>query len=105
MEARINHLVSILVLIASLWPFAAAPQAYAAGYKTTNFTVSAFTPELAKEIGDQAEVYRHQLAIEWLGKELPAWSKTCPITAQVAPNLGAGGATSFVFDRGEVYGW
>ena len=25
--------------------------------------------------------------------------------AQIAPHLGAGGATSFVFDRGEVFGW
>ena len=79
--------------------------ANAAGYKTTNFIVAAPSAELAKEIGDQAEVYRRQLAIEWLGKELPAWSKPCPIHAQVAPNLGAGGATSFVFDRGEVFGW
>jgi hypothetical protein len=79
--------------------------ANAAGYKTTNFTVSAPTPQLAKEIGDQAEVYRKQLSIEWLGQELPTWSKPCPIHADVAPNKGAGGATSFIFDRGEVYGW
>ena len=77
----------------------------AAGYKTTNFVVSAPTPQLAKEIGDTAEVCRRQLAIEWLGEEMPPWSKPCPINAQVAPNLGAGGATSFVFDRGEVFGW
>ncbi len=84
---------------------AAAHQASAAGYKTRNFVVSAPTPQLAKEIGDQAEQCRKDLAIEWLGKELPAWSQPCPIQAQVAPNLGAGGATSFVFDRGEVFGW
>jgi hypothetical protein len=60
---------------------------------------------LAKEIGDQAEIYRRQLAIEWLGQELPDWSKPCPIRADVAPNKGAGGATSFIFDRGEVFGW
>jgi hypothetical protein len=76
-----------------------------AGYKTTNFVVNAPSPQLAKEIGDQAEVFRKQLAVEWLGKELPAWSKPCPIHAQVASNLGAGGATSFVFDHGEVFGW
>jgi hypothetical protein len=75
----------------------------AAGYKTRNFTVSAPTPELAKEIGDAAEAWRKQLSIEWLGKEMPPWSKSCPINAKLAP--GAGGATSFVFDRGEVFGW
>ena len=27
------------------------------------------------------------------------------MTVQVGPNLGAGGATTFVFDHGEVFGW
>lgn len=76
-----------------------------AGYRTTNFTVSAPTPQLAKEIGDTAEHWRRQLAHEWLGQELPAWPQPCPIKAQVAQHLGAGGATSFVFDRGQVFGW
>ncbi|MDZ4657315.1 MAG: hypothetical protein SH868_07010 [Bythopirellula sp.] len=76
-----------------------------AGYRTPNFVVDAPTPQLAKEIGDFAETYRKELSVEWLGKELPTWSKPCPIKAHVQPNLGAGGATSFVFDRGEVFGW
>ena len=63
------------------------------------------TPELAEEIGKLAEVYRHDLAIEWLGKAMPNWAQPCPIHAQVEPQLGAGGATSFVFDHGEVFGW
>jgi hypothetical protein len=75
----------------------------AAGYKTRNFTVTAPTPQLAKEIGDAAEVWRRELAIEWLGQEMPPWSKPCPIEAKL--ERGAGGATSFVFDRGEVFGW
>jgi hypothetical protein len=79
--------------------------AHAAGYRTTNFVVSAPSPALAKEIGDTAEAWRKKLSIEWLGEEMPTWSKTCPINADVAPNKGAGGATSFVFDRGEVFGW
>ncbi len=106
MEARFARVVpasALLVCICLVAPGSIAQAA--AGYKTTNFVVSAPTPQLAKEIGDQAEVYRKQLAIEWLGKELPAWSKPCPISAQVQPNLGAGGKTSFVFDRGEVFGW
>jgi hypothetical protein len=79
--------------------------ARAAAYRTANFTVAAPTPQLAKEIGDAAEQSRKSLALEWLGRELPNWSKPCPIHATVAPNLGAGGATSFIFDRGEVFGW
>src|SRR6187401_369611 len=100
MEARSTRVVSFSTLLAVL-AIGAAPTAHAAGYKTTNFTVSAPTAQLAKEIGDQAEVYRKQLSILWLGQELPQWSKACPIHADVAPGKGAGGATSFVFDRGE----
>lgn len=82
-----------------------ASQTRAGAYRTANFTVAAPTPQLAKEIGDAAEHWRRELALEWLGKELPRWAKPCPIKARVAPNLGAGGATSFVFDRGQVFGW
>ncbi|HZZ30048.1 MAG TPA: hypothetical protein VFE46_18775 [Pirellulales bacterium] len=60
---------------------------------------------MAEEIGKAAEHYRHDLAIMWLGAAMPNWSQPCPIHADVAPNLGAGGATSFVFDRGEVFDW
>ena len=78
---------------------------FAAGYRTANFVVEAPSPQLAQKIGDAAEQYRHDLAIEWIGQPLPRWSQPCPITAEVAPALGAGGATSFVFDRGEVFNW
>jgi hypothetical protein len=104
MEARFTWAVpaSAFLVCLCLSPLGSVAEA-AAGYKTTNFVVSAPSPQLAKEIGDQAEVYRKQLAIEWLGKELPAWSKPCPINAEL--KSGAGGATSFVFDRGEVFNW
>ena len=79
--------------------------AQAAGHRTANFIVDAPTEQLARRIGDAAEQYRHDLSVEWLGAPLPRWSRPCPIKAQVAPHLGAGGATSFVFDAGEVFGW
>jgi len=83
----------------------AGTHAMAAGYRTANFIIDAPTELLARKIGDAAEQYRHTLAIEWLGSPLPRWSRPCPITAQVGAHLGAGGATSFVFDRGEVFNW
>jgi hypothetical protein len=76
-----------------------------ASYRTQNFIVQAPTQELAQEIGKAAEAYRRDLAVEWLGKPMPNWSSPCPITAKVDERLGAGGATSFQFDRGEVFGW
>ena len=90
------------IALAALGP---AGTAVAAGYRTANFVVEAPTENLARKIGDAAEQYRQTLAVEWTGSPLPRWSRPCPITAQVAPHLGAGGATSFVFDRGEVFNW
>jgi hypothetical protein len=95
MEARLVGAAVLAVAIASL----------GASYPTTNFVVDAPTLEMARKIGDAAERYRHDLAIEWTGKVMPTWSQRCPIKARVAANLGAGGETSFVFERGEVFGW
>ena len=99
MEARLHTVSAALVLTALL-----STPLQAAGYRTTNFTVDAPTPQLAQAIGDMAEHWRRELAVEWLGRELPNWSRPCPIKAKIKPGL-AGGATSFVFDQGEVFGW
>jgi hypothetical protein len=107
MEARVFRFVPRTAVFIGLGGILACCQVStllaAAGYKTRNFTVTAPTPQLAKEIGDAAEAWRRQLSIEWLGKEMPPWSKPCPIESKL--ENGAGGATSFVFDRGEVFGW
>ena len=106
MDAHVSRRLrrpALLLALAALLSFGNLAQG--AGYRTVNFTVDAPTPQLAKEIGDSAEVWRRDLAVEWLGKELPRWTEPCPIKASVAHNLGAGGATSFIFNAGEVYGW
>ena len=77
----------------------------AASFRTPNFVVEAPSPELAEQIGRAAEKYRAELAEHWLGQRLRNWARPCPITAKVAPNLGAGGVTTFYFERGEVFGW
>lgn len=117
MDARPNRLrtfvrgATLLALLAATPGVVAAPpespvsMRRAAGYQTQNFVVRAPSAALAREIGDTAERLREELAIEWIGRPMPAWKEPCPITAQVAPSLGAGGATSFVFDRGQVFGW
>jgi hypothetical protein len=92
------HLVRGAILVAAI-------TSMAANYRTANFVVSAPSSSSAEQIGRAAEKYRKALAVEWLGQEMPNWSQPCPISAQVADHLGAGGATSFVFEHGEVFGW
>ena len=81
-----------------------------ASYRTQNFIVEAPTPQLAEEFGRAAETFRNELAIEWLGRELPPWREPCPINTTVGPEVGAGGATTFMFDQDaagqpQVFGW
>lgn len=107
MEARLKTLArrGAMRLITTALVILAALPAWAAGARTQNFIVTAATQDLANEIASSAEAFRRDLAIEWLGKELPNWPQPCPITAQVQPNLGAGGATSFMFSGGKPHGW
>ncbi len=69
-----------------------------ASYRTRNFMVTAATPDLAREVCEEAERFRRELALDWLGHELAPWPAPCPIHVKVGPNLGAGGATSFAFN-------
>ncbi|MCS6852089.1 MAG: hypothetical protein NZ700_13080 [Gemmataceae bacterium] len=72
-----------------------------ASYRTPNFLVEAATPQIAQQIGQAAEHYRRDKALEWLGREMPPWPQPCPIRVTVTWS-GAGGATSFAFDHGQV---
>lgn len=76
-----------------------------ARHRSENFIVDTADPRLAPQIAAAAEKFRHDLAVEWLGKPMPNWAQPCVMSVQVGPHLGAGGATTFMFDRGEVYGW
>ncbi|MEX0979172.1 MAG: hypothetical protein WDZ48_09985, partial [Pirellulales bacterium] len=92
-------------LVARCAVLAAAVLSLGASYRTPNFIVEAPTADAAEKIGRAAETYRRQLALDWTGKEMSNWARPCPITANVADHLGAGGATSFVFEHGEVFDW
>lgn len=73
-------------------------------HRTPNFVVNAPTPEFARAVGEHAEHFRHEIAVAWLDKPLPKWYKPCQLTVKVG-QMGSGGATTFAFDRGEVFGW
>ena len=85
--------------------FATVSTTFAASHRTANFIVTAPNRALAKEIAEAAEGFRHNLSMEWLGRELPQWQRPCPILAHVRPNLGAGGKTSFSFRNRQPFDW
>ncbi|MEK6236235.1 MAG: hypothetical protein N2C14_16135, partial [Planctomycetales bacterium] len=85
--------------------WAVLPLLLGAGFRTPNFIVNAPDEAFARQVGEEAERFRKELAREWLGEEMPRWSRPCPITVQAGSHLGAGGATSFSFHHGEVFGW
>lgn len=96
MEARFFRCVLVgLVAVFSL----------GASHRSANFVVSAPTAELAAEVSQAAERYRESLAVDWLGKKIPNWADPCEMSVRVGPNMGAGGATTFVFENGQVFGW
>jgi len=83
--------------IALVFALAASPEtAVAANYETANFVVEAPSAELAKKFGDAAEFYRSEKALAWLGREMPAWPRKCPLQVQITMGS-AGGATTFTF--------
>lgn len=75
-----------------------------AKHRSPNFVVTASTPEQAKKVAVAAESYRRDLAIYWLGRALPNWSRPCSIRVR-AGKLAAAGETRFQFVRGEVLNW
>lgn len=81
-----------------------ATPADAAVYRTSNFVVTAPSDSIARQVGKTAEKWRKRLALQWLGKEMPRWYKPCKVRVKVG-QIGAGGATTFSFDRGHVFGW
>ena len=103
MEARFLRTVAFMTALFTAALVGASAQA--ANYRTQNFLVTAPSDAFAKQVGDEAERFRKELSLEWLGYELPAWAQPCPISVKVGANLGAGGVTSFSFDRGQVFGW
>lgn len=108
MDARPQRVSMLLAAVCSVVFSLATPSipaAIAASVRSQNFIVSAPTPEYARRVCEAAEQFRRDLAIEWLGRELPAWQDICPIQVQVGPHLGAGGATTFTFINNQPRDW
>lgn len=73
-------------------------------HETANFLVTAADQSIARKVAEAAEHYRRELAVYWLGKPMPTWSRPCRVSVNVGA-LGAGGQTTFQFVNGEVLNW
>ncbi|HEV7281021.1 MAG TPA: hypothetical protein VGN57_12525 [Pirellulaceae bacterium] len=98
MEARLYRIAAAVAILASGF----GAHAFAASVRTQNFIIQADTQEFAERTAQLAEQYRRDLALEWLGAELPPWREPCPI--RVIFDRAAQGVTSFVFDGRGVPG-
>lgn len=78
-----------------------APLLCGAAHRTANFAVEAPTADAARRVAEHAEVCRKHVALAWLGRELPAWPRPCPIKVTLTAGE-AGGLTSFGFGQGRV---
>jgi hypothetical protein len=98
MEARAS--LAMLATISMLICCFLCPSNVAAQYRaqTTNFTVVGPDSQLTQIVAREAERYRKELAMEWLGRELPTWREKCPIEIELSRY--AGGETSFAFVDG-----
>jgi len=75
-----------------------------ASHRTPNFVVNAPALDEARQVGVAAEEYRRRLAIYWLGKDLPRWSRPCTLTARTG-SYGPSGKTTFQFVGKHVTNW
>ncbi|MBX7102560.1 MAG: hypothetical protein K1X57_00660 [Gemmataceae bacterium] len=91
---RRRHFFSLIALV-----LAAAPAAAESQLRTQNFLVHAPNAQIAEQFGRQAEFFRRQKAIEWLGQEMPPWNQPCPLYVKPTMSNG-GGATSFDYRNG-----
>jgi hypothetical protein len=70
-----------------------------ANYRSANFAVEAPTAAIAQDLGQTAERLRKDLAVTWLGKEMPAWAEPCPLEVKVTAGR-PGGVSTINFDDG-----
>ncbi|TWU60532.1 hypothetical protein Poly51_08080 [Rubripirellula tenax] len=90
-----GHVVAFCAVIVSVVTGLAVHDASAANFRTQNFLIQAPDPQLARAVGDAAERYRKDLAVYWLGSELPTWPMPCPVVVVAGPHLAAQGETNY----------
>ncbi len=79
MEARLSQAALAVAAFVSFGFSLGLSSAWGASVRTQHFIVTAPSQDLALQVAQHAEKFRRDLAIEWLGHELPPWRDMCPI--------------------------
>jgi hypothetical protein len=93
----LRHMKKRLALLLALTTIASM----GAEVRTTNFIVIAANPQVCERVGQWAEYYRKEKAVQWLGHEMPNWPEPCPLKVTVSMESPSG-ATTFTFGYGRV---
>ncbi len=95
----------LMVLALSAWCSTGTAQVFVGPRSmalSPNFRVYARSAQLANEVARSAEANRKQLAIHWLGTELPNWPEPCPVAVHDGPTTPASGETKYTLVGGGV---
>lgn len=104
-RVRQTFFLVLLFLVGFLVGRLLVSETHGATYRTANFVIESADPATAQSVAETAERARREIAIHWLGAELPGnWSSPCVATWTTNNSLREGGGeTSFMFDRGQVF--
>lgn len=92
------------VLLVGFAVVASVGSAAAATVESSNFRVTASSPEIAEQLALTAEELRDQIAREWLGEELPPWTSPCVVFVDTSAERMTGD-TTYQFGGGRVRRW
>ena len=95
----------LMVLALSAWCSTGTAQVFVGPrsiVQTPNFRVYARNAQFANEVARSAEENRKQLAMHWLGTELPNWPEPCPLVVHDGPTTPASGETKYTLVGGGV---
>ena len=95
----------LLVLAFSAWCTTGTAQVFVgprSSVQTPNFRVYAKNSQFASEVARSAEECRKQLAMHWLGTELPNWPEPCSLVVNDSPTTPASGETKYTLVGGGV---
>ena len=95
----------LMVLAFSAWCSTGTAQVFVGPRsiaQTPNFRVIAKNAQFANEVARSAEEIRKQLAMHWLGTELPNWPEPCPLVVNDGPTTPASGETKYTLVGGGV---